>query len=91
MFMNTMLYSYFVLVNGITFLVFAFDKQKAKKRKWRIPTETLMGLSFVGGAAGGLLAMHMFHHKTRQKKFSVGLPAILITQMTLLLFWYNRA
>ncbi len=91
MFMNTLLYSYFAIINGMTFIVFALDKRKAQKRKWRVPTETLMGLSLVGGAAGGLLAMHMFHHKTRQKKFSVGLPAILITQMTLLLFWYNRA
>lgn len=91
MFMNTLLYRYLAIINGMTFIAFALDKRKAQKRKWRVPTETLMGLSLVGGAVGGFLAMHMFHHKTRQKKFSIGLPAMLIMQMILLLFLYNRA
>ena len=65
--MNIMLYWYLIIINFITFLVFALDKRKAKKGKWRIRVQTLLGLSFLGGAAGGLVAMYTFRHKTKQK------------------------
>lgn len=82
--MNLILYKYLIIVNLITFVVFATDKRKAQKGKWRIHTETLMGLSFIGGTVGGLAAMHIFHHKTKQKKFTLGLPVMLALQIALL-------
>ncbi len=82
--MNIMLYWYLIIINFITFLVFALDKRKAKKGKWRIRVQTLLGLSFLGGAAGGLVAMYTFRHKTKQKIFKFGLPVLLVLQMMLL-------
>jgi len=32
---------------------------------------------------GGLIGMHVFRHKTRKLKFSLGVPAMLIVQVAL--------
>lgn len=74
-------------MNVMTFLAFAVDKRKAQKRKWRLSTKTLMGLSILGGAGGGFVAMHVFRHKTKQRKYLVGIPSILIIQTIGLLYF----
>ena len=33
-----------------------------------------------------LLGMHLFHHKTRKKKFTIGVPLMLAAQILLLFF-----
>ena len=43
-------------------------------------------LAAVGGSAGALLAMHLFHHKTRKKKFTIGVPLMLLVQIALFFF-----
>ena len=53
----------------ITFFVYVADKQKAKKKAWRIPEKTLLLLSFFGGAAGGFAAMYTARHKTKHWYF----------------------
>ena len=35
---------------------------------------------------GTLLGMHLFHHKTRKKKFTSGVPLMLAAQILLLFF-----
>lgn len=72
---------YIIIINSIAFVVFGIDKQKAVKNKWRISENTLIGLALIGGSAGALIGMRCFHHKTRKKKFSVGIPLILILQI----------
>lgn len=72
---------YLLIVNALSFLLMLIDKQKAKKKKWRIPEATLMGISAVGGSVGALLGMYTFRHKTLHKKFTVGIPLILILQL----------
>lgn len=37
----------------------------------------------IGGSIGALLGMHIFHHKTLHKKFTIGIPAILVLQIIL--------
>lgn len=71
---------YLLLINAAGFLLMLLDKQKAKKRKWRIPEATLMTTAALGGSIGSLGGMYLFHHKTRKPKFSVGIPMILIAQ-----------
>ncbi len=58
------------------------DKQKARKKKWRISESTLMAVAAIGGSAGTLLGMYTFRHKTRHPKFYLGIPVILILQIT---------
>ena len=68
---------YLIGINLLTFLIFGIDKRKARKGKWRIPEDTLIWLSIVGGSVGALLGMYLFRHKTQKRKFTLGIPAIL--------------
>jgi len=60
------------------------DKRKAKKKAWRIPEATLMGIAALGGSLGCLLGMYTFRHKTKHLKFTLGVPALLLLQILLL-------
>lgn len=70
-----------LLINVISFSVFAIDKRKAVEGKWRIPEKALLFLAAIGGAAGALLGMKLFRHKTRHPRFSIGVPVLLILQV----------
>lgn len=70
-----------VLINVISLGAFALDKQKSIEHKWRIPEKTLLFLAAIGGAAGALLGMKLFRHKTRHPRFSIGVPVLLILQV----------
>lgn len=78
---------YLLLVNAAAFLTFGEDKRRAKRREWRVPEATLMGLAAEGGSLGALAGMRFFHHKTRHRKFTAGVPALLIAQIALLTKW----
>lgn len=75
---------YVLLINLIAFTAMGIDKSKAKKHLWRIPESTLLLLSVLGGAIGMLLGMNIFHHKTLHKKFTIGVPLILLIQIVLI-------
>ena len=80
------LFYYLIGINLLTFLIYGIDKWKAKKDKWRIPEATLLMLAALGGSVGALLGMSVFHHKTKHKKFVIGLPLILLAQIALACF-----
>lgn len=80
--MRVLIY-YLIGINVLTFLIYGIDKWKAKKDKWRVPEATLLMLAVLGGSIGALLGMSVFHHKTRHKKFIIGLPLILLAQIAL--------
>ena len=80
---NVLLY-YLIVINVVTFLVYGFDKWKAKQGSWRISEATLLILAAIGGSIGALLGMKIWHHKTMHKKFKYGLPLILIIQIILI-------
>ncbi len=68
---------YIVLINIGNFLLFAIDKHLAIKNRERIPESTLILLSALGGAFGGLCSMYLFRHKTKHAKFYICLPLFL--------------
>lgn len=74
---------YLIIINIVAFIVYAWDKRKAKRGVWRTPESTLLLLAAVGGSVGALLAMYMLRHKTNHKKFFLGVPAILIAQLAI--------
>lgn len=80
------LWIYFTAANLSAFAIFWWDKRSAKKGRRRVRESTLLWLCALGGAAGGLLSMHLFHHKTRKKPFAIGVPLMLAAQAGLLLF-----
>ena len=80
-----MMVYYLFLINIVTFLAFASDKRRAARRRWRIPEKTLLGLSLIGGATGGIIAMYCFRHKIRKPAFVYGLPVMLLFQVIVFL------
>lgn len=80
---------YLGIINFITFAAFAIDKIAALERKSRIRIVTLLGLAFIGGSLGGLLAMYLFRHKTSKDYFTVGIPLIIVMQVVVLFYLTN--
>lgn len=72
---------YVCVINVIAFLMYGLDKVKAKRRQWRIPESTLLGVAVIGGSIGAFLGMQIFHHKTKKPKFYIGVPMIFILQV----------
>ena len=80
---------YLFIINAVAFVLMLIDKQKAKKKKYRIPEATLMWSAVLGGSIGAWLGMQVFRHKTRRKKFILGIPGILAIQVLIgVLYWY---
>ena len=72
---------YLVLINALAFGLMLADKRRARKKLWRIPESTLMVTALLGGSLGALVGMYAAHHKTRHRKFTVGIPLILALQL----------
>ena len=81
----TLLAAYFASVNFIGFALMGIDKHKAKKRAFRIPEATLFIIAVIGWSLGSLIGMYTFRHKTRHRKFVIGMPLILVLQIALAL------
>lgn len=76
---------YLVIINAVAFTLMLADKLKAKRGAWRIPEATLLGVAAIGGSIGAIAGMYLFRHKTRHRKFTLGIPLILIVQIVLVL------
>jgi uncharacterized membrane protein YsdA (DUF1294 family) len=72
---------YLLGVNIIAFIMMGLDKQKAKKRQYRIPERTFWLLAIVGGALGAILGMQRYRHKTKHKTFVWGMPTLLLVNI----------
>ena len=91
---------YLAVINVVTFFMYGIDKwrstsgrllptgrKKAKNSKWRIRETALLGLAVLGGSIGAWLGMKVWHHKTQHKKFKYGVPAIIIVQLALIVYY----
>jgi uncharacterized membrane protein YsdA (DUF1294 family) len=81
---------YLLIVNIVTLILYGIDKWKAKHNLWRISEPTLLAFAALGGSVGALAAMKLFHHKTKHKKFYIGVPVILIMQIALFIIIYFK-
>lgn len=84
------LYAYLLIINAVGFALMLIDKYKARKKRWRIPEATLMGVAAIGGSLGSLIGMYTVRHKTKHLKFTVGIPVILVLQLTLAIWLIMR-
>lgn len=76
---------YLVLVNAVSFFLMLADKTRAKKKLRRVPEAVLFLAALIGGSLGIWLGMYLCRHKTRKRKFVIGIPLILAIQTVLLL------
>lgn len=81
---------YFIIMNIFAFILYFADKQKAIKRRWRIPETTLLAAAFAGGSFGAFLAMEIFRHKTKHLKFTLTVPLMMILHAALLIFAFVK-
>lgn len=82
---------YFVVINFVAFATFALDKIAAIEHRSRIRIVTLLGLAFIGGSIGSLIAMYLFRHKTQKDYFTVGIPLIMLMQVIVIFYVMNAA
>jgi len=61
----------FAAINVFTFVLYAADKSRAIKGKWRIREGVLVFFTLALGGIGALLAMRLCRHKTTRTKFKI--------------------
>lgn len=79
---------YLVIINFLGFIIMGIDKLKAKRGSRRISENTLFMFTILGGGVGTILGMYIFRHKTKKKKFTVGMPIILIIEVLLFILYF---
>lgn len=78
---------YILIINLYSIIVMYLDKEKSKKHKWRIPEKKLFILALLFGSPGIYIGMKLFRHKTKHKKFTFGIPMIIILQVILIIYF----
>ncbi len=82
--------TYIIIINVITYIVYAYDKHQAREHKWRVRESTLLLLPLFMGSIGALTAMYTLRHKTKHIKFTLGVPLLLIVNILTLIFLQNN-
>jgi len=77
---------YLLEINLVALILCTVDKVRAAAGKWRVPEGTLLLTAALGGSPTLLLSILLLRHKTRHKKFILGVPAILLVQAALVYF-----
>jgi uncharacterized membrane protein YsdA (DUF1294 family) len=72
-----------LLINCIGIFVTIHDKRAAQRGAWRVPEKTLFALCVLGGCPGVYLTMRAIRHKTKHKRFMIGIPLIFAGQLAL--------
>lgn len=72
-------------MNSLAFFVMLLDKNKAKKNgAERISEGMLFFMATALGSIGVYVGMFVFRHKTRKWYFAIGIPLIILQNLTLL-------
>ncbi|MGB5065665.1 MAG: cold shock and DUF1294 domain-containing protein [Candidatus Competibacter sp.] len=74
----------YVSASFLTLLEYAFDKHKARQRKWRTSEAMLHALELLGGWPGALIAQRIFRHKNRKIAFQISFWMIVLIHLS---FW----
>lgn len=81
---------YLAAVNLTAFCIYGADKKRAIRNQWRISEKALLMLAVIGGSPGALLGMKVFHHKTKKPKFYLGIPVILVLEVSAAVWFLTR-
>lgn len=79
----------FLAIAALSVIFTAYDKVAAKRLpRHRIPEATLLLLAAIGGSLPMYITMQILHHKTKHKKFMIGIPVILAIQILLTILYF---
>lgn len=82
---------YILCISLVTAIITAYDKRAAKKYpKHRVPENVLLMLAIAGGSVAELLTMLKIRHKTKHKKFMIGLPVSIVLQTIVIIIGVLR-
>ncbi len=62
----------------LTYALYANDKSRANRGKWRIPEQSLHLCELAGGWLGGFVAQQKLHHKSKKKSYQIKFWTIVI-------------
>jgi len=79
-----------VAINLATYLMYAWDKHRAKKGQRRISERELLLWALAGGSPAAFFAMRRFRHKTQKTSFRVQYWAIVAIQIGLTIWLVKR-
>ena len=79
-----LVFAYFGFISCLTVVITILDKINAKSGSRRIPEDFLLTLALLGGSPAEYITMKLIRHKTRHKKFMVGLPVIILIQLLII-------
>ncbi len=83
-----LLFFYLIIINILALVFTVSDKLRAIKHKRRISEFTLMTIAALGGSVTMLITMLIIRHKTRHLKFMLGIPVIILIQLSIVfLIW----
>ncbi len=75
------------LMSLVSFCAMGLDKRFARRGRRRIPEKRLFLFALLGGAAGGLAGLYLFHHKTRHWYFVWGFWTLALLEWGAMLAW----
>lgn len=76
----------FLFMNLVGFILMYLDKKYAKEEKRRIKESTLFLTALLFGSLGVLAGMYKFRHKTLHKSFTIGIPLIIVIQISIVIY-----
>ena len=77
---------YLLGISLVAVILTVYDKIAAKRKHRRTPEKTLFLTAALGGSAAMLTTMYLIRHKTKHKRFMLGLPLIIAIQIAI---WYT--
>lgn len=79
-----------LLINCAGIVITIHDKRAAQRGAWRVPEKTLFALCVFGGCPGIYLTMRAIRHKTKHKRFMIGIPLIFAAQLALCAWLFSQ-
>ncbi len=71
----------------ITLALYADDKSRAKKGRWRVQEKTLHLCEFMGGWLGAFVAQRQLHHKSSKASYQAEFWMIVIIHLVFWVVW----
>lgn len=87
--MKSAIFLYFILISLSAVALCLYDKHaavtnaKGSRKLRRTAEKTLFTVAALGGSVAMLITMLLIRHKTRHKRFMIGLPSIIFIQLCL--------
>ena len=80
----------YLVMSLVTFALYAEDKSRAKRGKWRISEQTLHLCEFAGGWLGGFIAQRKLRHKSIKSSYQIVFWAIVVIHTAFwIVFWID--